>query len=118
LGSLLILLDGILELYGSFIIMTTNHLEKLDPALVRPGRINYKLFLDRMKRPAMCEMIELYLNHKYTVEDLQKLGIDEDTHSAAEIESLLLTSSTRDEFEMALRDHLHHKLKLGTTQEK
>jgi ATP-dependent 26S proteasome regulatory subunit len=26
-------------------IMTTNHPEKLDPALIRPGRINKKIYL-------------------------------------------------------------------------
>ncbi len=28
-------------------MMTTNHIEKLDPALLRPGRIDYKLYLGK-----------------------------------------------------------------------
>ncbi len=33
------------------IVMTTNHPEKLDPALVRPGRINKKIYLGRIRLP-------------------------------------------------------------------
>lgn len=40
LGGLLELLDGIAETPGRLIIVTTNHPEKLDPALIRPGRID------------------------------------------------------------------------------
>ena len=45
LGSLLVLLDGVLELNDTILIMTTNHPEKLDPALIRQGRINFSLYL-------------------------------------------------------------------------
>ena len=38
LSDLLNVFDGILQLTNSVIIMTTNHFEKIDPALIRPGR--------------------------------------------------------------------------------
>ena len=38
LGGLLELMDGIVEMPGRMCIMTTNHPEKLDPAMTRPGR--------------------------------------------------------------------------------
>lgn len=38
LAGLLNALDGILALEGRIVFMTTNHLERLDPALIRPGR--------------------------------------------------------------------------------
>lgn len=38
LGGLLNAIDGIVESYGRVLIMTTNHIENLDPALIRPGR--------------------------------------------------------------------------------
>lgn len=34
-------LDGITSSEGRVLIMTTNHVEKLDPALIRPGRIDH-----------------------------------------------------------------------------
>lgn len=42
-SGLLNALDGIHTSEGRLLFMTTNHPEKLDPALVRPGRIDYRL---------------------------------------------------------------------------
>src|SRR6202046_445627 len=57
LSGLLNVLDGFAAPTGVLFAMTTNHVEKLDPALLRPGRIDYKLYLgkasDRQK-------VELY----------------------------------------------------------
>lgn len=41
LSGLLNALDGIVSLDGSIIFMTTNHIEKIDPALLRKGRVDY-----------------------------------------------------------------------------
>lgn len=46
LGVILNLLDGIVEMPGRMIVMTTNHPELLDPALIRPGRIDCKIHFD------------------------------------------------------------------------
>ncbi|KAG2510802.1 hypothetical protein JM16_008414 [Phytophthora kernoviae] len=48
LSGLLNVLDGVVDCPGRIVIMTTNHPEKLDPALVRPGRVNKKLLLGHM----------------------------------------------------------------------
>jgi len=42
-GTLINLLDGILSKDGLILIMTTNHVEKLDKAFIRPGRVDVKL---------------------------------------------------------------------------
>lgn len=39
-------------------MMTTNHMEALDPALLRPGRIDYKLYLGNASD---AQKVELYL---------------------------------------------------------
>ena len=39
LGLLLEILDGMLEYQGRMVVMTTNHRDQLDTALVRPGKI-------------------------------------------------------------------------------
>lgn len=36
-------LDGIEESTNRLVFMTTNHVEKLDPALIRDGRIDRKI---------------------------------------------------------------------------
>jgi len=43
LSGLLNVLDGLSAPNGVLFFMTTNRLEKLDPALVRPGRIDMKI---------------------------------------------------------------------------
>jgi mitochondrial chaperone BCS1 len=45
-SGLLNALDGIRSQEGRIIFMTTNHREKLDPALLRPGRADYHVHLD------------------------------------------------------------------------
>jgi ATP-dependent 26S proteasome regulatory subunit len=42
--------------------MTTNHPEKLDPALIRPGRINRKIYLGNVKLQQAQSMIRHYFN--------------------------------------------------------
>ena len=43
LGSVLGSLDGLISNHGRVIVMTTNHIEELDSALLRPGRIDVKI---------------------------------------------------------------------------
>jgi len=42
-SGLLNAIDGIAAPEGLLLFMTTNHREKLDPALIRPGRVDYEL---------------------------------------------------------------------------
>jgi hypothetical protein len=53
-------LDGVVDCPNRIVIMTSNHPEKLDPALVRPGRINKKIYLGYMGAAAAVAMIEHY----------------------------------------------------------
>ncbi|PVH68428.1 P-loop containing nucleoside triphosphate hydrolase protein, partial [Cadophora sp. DSE1049] len=45
LSALLNVLDGVGSQEGRVLIMTTNHAERLDTALIRPGRVDMKLAL-------------------------------------------------------------------------
>jgi ATP-dependent 26S proteasome regulatory subunit len=64
LDDILNLWDGIRENTGRIMIITTNHYDKLDPALIRPGRIDMALNLGNATRSTIAEM---YL-HYYGVE--------------------------------------------------
>jgi len=57
LSGLLNVLDGFHAPENVVFVMTTNAVEVLDPALLRPGRIDYKLF---MGEAAESQRIELY----------------------------------------------------------
>jgi DNA replication protein DnaC len=60
LDDLLNLLDGICEHTGRIMILSTNHFHKLDPALVRPGRVDIALHLDNCSRSTLAEMYQHY----------------------------------------------------------
>ncbi len=44
-SGLLNAIDGVFTSYGRVLVMTTNHIEKLDPALIRPGRVDKKIYM-------------------------------------------------------------------------
>jgi len=46
LSALLNVIDGVAAQEGRVLIMTTNHIEKLDEALIRPGRVDLKVKFD------------------------------------------------------------------------
>jgi chaperone BCS1 len=46
LSALLNVIDGVASQEGRVLIMTTNHIEKLDEALIRPGRVDMKVKFD------------------------------------------------------------------------
>jgi len=60
LSDLLEAFDGVLEMNGRMMVMTTNHLEKLDPALIRPGRVNLSLEFKRCTKQAIGEFFETF----------------------------------------------------------
>lgn len=57
LAGLLNVLDGFHAPENVIFFMTTNHLNSLDPALLRPGRIDYRLYLGEA---AISQRAELY----------------------------------------------------------
>lgn len=57
LSGLLNVLDGFFAPTGVLFMMTTNHIDALDPALLRPGRIDYRLYLGKASD---TQKVELY----------------------------------------------------------
>lgn len=70
LSGLLNVLDGVVDTPGRILVMTTNHPEKLDAALIRPGRIDKKLILGYMESDDVVKMLEHYFQIK--LDGLQK----------------------------------------------
>lgn len=60
LSYLLNLFDGVLETPGRILIMTSNHPEKLDPALIRPGRIDINLKVDYCTKDMIYDMYNFF----------------------------------------------------------
>ena len=61
LSGILNVLDGVVDTPDRILVMTTNHPERLDPALVRPGRVDVKLRLGYVQRTEARQMVEHYV---------------------------------------------------------
>mmetsp|Transcript_118049 Transcript_118049/g.329044 ORF Transcript_118049/g.329044 Transcript_118049/m.329044 type:complete len:797 (-) Transcript_118049:94-2484(-) len=73
LSGLLNVLDGVVDTPDRILIMTTNHPEQLDPALIRPGRIDKKILLGYMSPTHASSMIEHYFQCGLTQEQRERL---------------------------------------------
>jgi chaperone BCS1 len=90
LSGLLNVLDGFYAPNGVMFVMTTNHVEKLDSALLRPGRIDYKLYLGKASDH---QKVELYRRFFPDASETEAWGFVETSRSAetmAEFQGLLL----------------------------
>lgn len=64
LATLLNTLDGLLAQEGQLVFLTTNHIEKLDEALIRAGRFNTNVVFDYLE----YEEIKSYLERIYEID--------------------------------------------------
>lgn len=72
LSKLLNILDGIIETPGRIIIMTTNKIETLDKALIRPGRIDIQINFTKCSKIMFKDIIENFYEKKVEVNLLNK----------------------------------------------
>ena len=69
LGFFLNLIDGVLETPGRILIISTNYPDKLDRALVRPGRIDMKVHMEKCSHQMIRDIIKHYYEQNNYVED-------------------------------------------------
>jgi hypothetical protein len=62
LGEILNVLDGVPERHGHILVLDTNHLADLDPALVRPGRVDRIVSWGRMSGANVRSYLENYFD--------------------------------------------------------
>ncbi len=95
LDDILNLWDGIRETPGRIMIISSNHYYDLDPALIRPGRIDITLELSYASR----EIINEIHNHLFEEDiDEDKLSIINDNYySPAEIINIYMNSNNNKE---------------------
>lgn len=84
LNGVLNALDGVANAHGRILIMTTNHKEVLDPALLRPGRCDLHLHLGLCTCGQIQEMIKVFLGVSC------KKTFPDNVLSPAEVSSILL----------------------------
>ena len=64
LSDVLNSIDGILSIHGRVLIMTTNHYEKLDKALIRPGRVDLVIHVGFVNQETFEDFILSFFNKK------------------------------------------------------
>lgn len=99
LSGLLNVLDGFHAPENVLFVMTTNRIEVLDPALLRPGRIDYKLFMGEATK---SQKVELYGRFFPSCSSAEALRFAEMHHAEtmAQFQGLLLALERRaEEFE-------------------
>merc|ERR1712151_121551 len=74
LAGLLNVLDGVVDSPGRIVVMTTNYPDKLDPALIRPGRINKRIHLGFVHGGSVCQMAEHYM--QVTLTDIERARLE------------------------------------------
>ena len=73
LDEILNLLDGIRETPNRIIVMTSNHYDKLDPALVRPGRIDLTIEMKKVNHVILDEIYYHLCKKHIDTKQLQKI---------------------------------------------
>lgn len=90
LSNILNSLDGLISAHGYIFIATTNHIEKLDSALIRPGRIDLCLEVGYVTLDVLNQFLTKYYD---TTTDVQIRN----NITTAELQQKLLENYTADE---------------------
>lgn len=90
LSGLLNALDGFSAPDNVLFIMTSNQIEALDPALLRPGRIDYRLYLGPATEEQKVELYRRFFPHASMVEAQLFVNSHRQTQTMVEFQGLLL----------------------------
>ena len=95
LGNILEMLDGMIETPGRVIIFTSNYPNKLDSALLRPGRISVKMEFSKLSKKNIADMYKLWFNQDLPQEVYQSMK--ENTFTQAELGELFIMNYNNQE---------------------
>jgi transitional endoplasmic reticulum ATPase len=89
-SQLLTDLDGIEELRGVVILAATNRKDRLDPALLRPGRLEFLVELPAPDRDARLAILRVHTRHMPLADDVSLDSLADETEGlvGADIEGL------------------------------
>jgi DNA replication protein DnaC len=96
LSFILNLLDGLDENQGRILIITSNYYDKIDKALIRPGRIDLQVEMKNASLNTIKEMYTHYYNSKIPAKYLSQMR--DEIVSPAELVNFYRTSDSSKEF--------------------
>lgn len=85
LSKILNVLDGVVALDGTVVFLTTNHLEKIDSAVIRPGRVDHIIEIPYMEDVEIRKYIALMYGEETAIPDVKFKPI-----AGCEIQALFL----------------------------
>jgi chaperone BCS1 len=96
LSEVLNSLDGMFSAHGRILVTTTNHIESLDAALIRPGRIDLKIEVGYVNK----EMLKDFINHFFPdySADIDKINIKDNT-TIAMLQNVILQGGNENDIE-------------------
>lgn len=102
LSSVLNSLDGIFSTHGRILIATTNHIEKLDSALIRPGRIDLKIEVGCVNLEIFKQFYDRFFADTMTIPDNFKI---KENVTMAELQNMLLSGYSIDTIMEKIEKH-------------
>ena len=102
-SGLLNALDGVGAQEGRIVVLTTNHRDRLDPALIRPGRIDLEIELGRATPAQLLGLLQRF--YPQDGERVTRIAADYPTRtlSPAQVQQTLIAADDLDEAEAGLR---------------
>jgi chaperone BCS1 len=96
LSGLLNVLDGFSAPDNVLFFMTSNQVEALDPALLRPGRIDYRLYLGKATEQQKTELYRRFFPHASLLDAQWFADSHPQAETMAEFQGLLLSRDVAD----------------------
>jgi chaperone BCS1 len=96
LSGLLNVLDGFSAPDNVLFFMTSNQVEALDPALLRPGRIDYRLYLGKATEQQKTELYRRFFPHASLLDAQWFADSHPQAETMADFQGLLLSRDVAD----------------------
>jgi len=104
LDDILNLWDGIRETPGRILIISSNHYDKLDPALIRPGRIDITHELSNASHSTISDIYSHLFGNKIDKNKLSK--VREKFYSPAEVINIYVSNKNESDFMNRLLENI------------